>query len=86
MTDNVNIRYVLQAEHMGHEIPGMCGVYKHIASERRIDLMNGPQRLWGSPWMTGSRSSAFSSRRLARKPSLRESGSLISSHIPANRG
>jgi hypothetical protein len=44
--DDLNIRYVLQAERMGHEVPGMRGVYKHIAPEWRVDLVNGLQRTW----------------------------------------
>jgi hypothetical protein len=46
MLDDLNIRYVLQAERMGHEVPGMCGVYKHIAPEWRVDLVSGLQRVW----------------------------------------
>jgi integrase len=46
LLDDLNIRYVLQADRMGHEVPGMRGVYKHIAPEWRADLMNGLQRVW----------------------------------------
>jgi hypothetical protein len=46
MLDDLNVRYVLQAERMGHEVPGMRGVYKHIAPEWRTDLVVGLQRLW----------------------------------------
>ena len=42
MLDDLNIRYVLQAERMGHEVPDMRGIYKHIAPEWRVDLVNGP--------------------------------------------
>lgn len=31
---------------MGHEVPGMRGVYTHIAPEWRTDLIDGLQRLW----------------------------------------
>jgi hypothetical protein len=31
---------------MGHEVPGMRGVYKHIAPEWRVDLVTGLERLW----------------------------------------
>ena len=41
MLDDLNIRYVLQAERMGHEVPGMRGVYERIASEWRADLVTG---------------------------------------------
>jgi hypothetical protein len=44
--DDLNVRYVLQAERMGHEVPGMRGVYTHIAPEWRADLTGGLQRLW----------------------------------------
>jgi hypothetical protein len=43
---DLNVRYVLQAERMGHEVPGMRGIYKHIAPEWRIDLVTGLQRTW----------------------------------------
>lgn len=46
MLDDLNIRYVLQAERMGHEVSGMRGIYKHIAPEWRTDLVNGLQRIW----------------------------------------
>lgn len=46
MLDDLNIRYVLQAERMGHEVPGMRGIYTHIAPEWRVDLMAGLQRTW----------------------------------------
>jgi hypothetical protein len=31
LMDDLNVRYVLQAERMGHEVPGMRGIYTHIA-------------------------------------------------------
>ena len=46
MLDDLNIRYVLQAERMGHEVPGMRGIYTHIAPEWRVDLVTGLQRVW----------------------------------------
>jgi hypothetical protein len=46
MLDDLNIRYVLQAERMGHEVPGMRGIYTHIAPEWRVDLVGGLQRTW----------------------------------------
>lgn len=45
----MNIRYVRQAERMGHEVPGMRGIYTHIAPQWRVDLVNGLQRLWEEP-------------------------------------
>lgn len=44
--DDLNVRYALQAERMGHEVPGMRGVYTHIADEWRADLRSGLQRIW----------------------------------------
>jgi len=46
LLDELNVRYVLQAERMGHEVPGMRGIYTHIAPEWRADLVNGLQRVW----------------------------------------
>jgi integrase len=45
LLDGLNVRYVLQAERMGHEVPGMRGIYTHIAPEWRADLVNGLQRV-----------------------------------------
>jgi hypothetical protein len=44
--DELGVRYVLQAERMGHEVPGMRGVYSHITDAMRTDLVDGLQRLW----------------------------------------
>jgi hypothetical protein len=46
MLDDLNIRYVLQAERTGHEVPGMRGIYTHVAPQWRVDLMDGLQRTW----------------------------------------
>jgi hypothetical protein len=46
MLDDLNTRYVLQAERMGHEVPGMRGIYTHIAPQWRVDLVGGLQRTW----------------------------------------
>jgi hypothetical protein len=46
MLDDLNVRYVLQAERMGHKVPGMRGVYSHIVPEWRADLVDGLKRLW----------------------------------------
>lgn len=40
LLDDLNVRYVLQAERTGHEVPGMR-VYTHIAPEWRVDLVRG---------------------------------------------
>jgi integrase len=44
--DELGIRYVLQSERMGHEVPGMRGVYSHVTPAMRADLRNGLQDLW----------------------------------------
>jgi len=44
--DDLDIRYVLQSDRMGHEVPGMRGVYSHITAGMRDDLTAGLQELW----------------------------------------
>jgi integrase len=44
--DDLGIRYVLQSERMGHEVPGMRGVYTHITSRMRAELRDALQELW----------------------------------------
>jgi len=44
--DDLGIRYVLQSERMGHEVPGMRGVYSHITPGMRAELNAGLQALW----------------------------------------
>jgi hypothetical protein len=44
--DDVGIRYVLQSERMGHEVPGMRGVYSHVTPGMRAELKAGLQELW----------------------------------------
>jgi integrase len=44
--DDLGIRYVLQSERMGHEAPGMRGVYSHITPRMRAELRDGLQELW----------------------------------------
>jgi integrase len=44
--DDLGIRYVLQSERMGHEVPGMRGVYAHITPRMRAELRDGLQELW----------------------------------------
>ena len=44
--DDLGIRYVLQSERMGHEVPGMRGVYTHITPRMRAELRDGLQELW----------------------------------------
>jgi integrase len=44
--DDLGVRYVLQSERMGHEVPGMRGVYTHITPGMRGALTAGLQELW----------------------------------------
>lgn len=44
--DDLGIRYVLQSERMGHEVPGMRGVYSHVTTGMRAELTAGLQELW----------------------------------------
>ena len=44
--DDLGVRYVLQAERMEHEVPGMRGVYTHITDGMRSELGAGLQQLW----------------------------------------
>jgi hypothetical protein len=43
---DLGIRYVLQSERMGHEVPGMRGVYSQITPRMRAELTTGLQKLW----------------------------------------
>lgn len=44
--DDAGIPYVLQAERMGHEVPGMRGVYTHVSDEARERLKVTLETLW----------------------------------------
>lgn len=44
--DELGTRYVLQSERMGHEVPGMRGVYAHITPRMRAELRDSLQELW----------------------------------------
>ncbi|MEQ4209903.1 site-specific integrase [Actinopolymorpha sp. B9G3] len=44
--DEVGTSYVLQSERMGHEVPGMRGVYSHISTRMRTGLVDALQALW----------------------------------------
>jgi len=44
--DEIGVRYVLQSERMGHEVPGMRGVYSHITPGMRAELKAALQELW----------------------------------------
>ena len=44
--DDMGIRYVLQSERMGHDVPGMRGVYSHTTPAMRAELKLGLPELW----------------------------------------
>jgi hypothetical protein len=44
----MGVRYVLQSERMGHEVPGMRGVYSHITPAMREEIRSGLQKVWES--------------------------------------
>ncbi len=44
--DELGVRYVLQSERMGHEVPGMRGIYSHVTPGMREDLTVRLQELW----------------------------------------
>lgn len=44
--DEIGTPRVLSAERMGHELPGMHGVYAHVSSGMRVHLIDSLQRLW----------------------------------------
>jgi hypothetical protein len=44
--DEARTPEVLKAERMGHEVPGMRGVYAHVSPSMRADLMAALQQLW----------------------------------------
>jgi integrase len=58
--DDLGIRYVLQAERMGHEVPGMRGIYSHVTPGMRQDLKAGLQALWEASLVDRARCSPHS--------------------------
>jgi hypothetical protein len=44
--DDVNTSYVLQSERMGHEVPGMRGVYSHVTPRMQSTLVDALQQMW----------------------------------------
>ncbi len=46
--DDLGVRYVLESERMGHEVPGMRGVYSHVTPGMRAELRAGLEQLWKS--------------------------------------
>jgi len=44
--DEARIADVLKSERMGHEVPGMHGVYGHVSSAMREELKTALQERW----------------------------------------
>jgi hypothetical protein len=44
--DEDGITDVLKSERLGHEEPGMRGIYGHVSPEMRRELKSGLQVLW----------------------------------------
>jgi hypothetical protein len=44
--DEAGISYVLQSDRMGHEVPGMRGVYGHVSPAMRTALVAALQEMW----------------------------------------
>lgn len=44
--DEAGIPYPLQADRMGHEVPGMRGVYSHVSETMRTALRQALQAMW----------------------------------------
>ncbi len=44
--DEAGISCVLQSERMGHEVPGMRGVYSHISERMRKGLIGALEEFW----------------------------------------
>ena len=44
--DEAGVPDVLQSERMGHEVPGMRGVYAHLSDQMRADLKTALQERW----------------------------------------
>jgi hypothetical protein len=44
--DEAGISYVLQSAQMGHEVPGMRGVYSHVSETMQTGLRTALQGLW----------------------------------------
>ena len=57
---DLGVRYVLQSERMGHEVPGVRGVYSHIAPGMREGLLARLQELWEASLHERARISARS--------------------------
>jgi hypothetical protein len=80
--DELGIRYVLQSERMGHEVPSMRGVYSHVTPGMRADLVAGLQELWEASLNERARISRRSPVRVvdALLAGFRDPANKIGSH------
>ena len=62
--DEAGISDALRAERMGHELPGMRGIYSHVSPAMRADLKSVLQELWLSALRERAAIAANSSVRL----------------------
>jgi integrase len=62
--DEAGIPYVLQSERMGHEVPGMRGVYSHVSPAMRADLVAVLEERWQAALRERARIAPHSSVRL----------------------
>jgi hypothetical protein len=84
--DEMGVRYVLQSERMGHEVPGMRGVYSHITPGMRAELKAGLQELWGTLCMNAHASRSAVAVLDALRAPYRGGQSKIGSHIAPRIG
>jgi hypothetical protein len=62
--DEDGIPEVLKTERMGHEVPGMHGVYGHVSQAMRADLKTALQERWQTALQERARIAAYSSIRM----------------------
>lgn len=58
--EEAGISDLLRAERMGHEVPGMRGVYAHVSPAMRTDLKGALQERWDASLRERARLSARS--------------------------
>ena len=46
--DEDPVAHVMKAERMGHEVPGMRGVYNHVSTAMRAELTTALQVRWAA--------------------------------------
>jgi hypothetical protein len=62
--DEDGIPEVLKTERMGHELPGMHGVYSHVSQAMRVELKAALQERWETALQERARIAPCSSVRL----------------------